>query len=398
MPKMLRKTKYFRTAQHAHPADRFARKIAAILDCDTMRSRRLMRNPLARLTLQLPQISEASRKTCNLLGSSRVYIELSTITSTCRKAGKMKQQRPFHETWTSLINVLQAANNIVPGIVVIGMLLAAIVILVSLLSTTLMVGVTVLLVGIVSIVIYAKTSNYGEAALALVAGLLTVFTVEWTAGRFIAFTVAWIGFTLIALMISSVRLAAKLESIYTHAAASLSNDPSTIRQITKRLQDIGRKRTQYGQLQAVERAEAIRLLVFRKIPIDSLADAVSSVEIFSTFTRVDPRTITLFIADISKILQLQTPDRYQQALSRVLSIIRESAVQPEDFIKAFQQSRRLVLSGAINTEAYFQAVRENLETGVAPEDMLGAIQEAHNFLPISAQPSTKGLTDTRSAG
>jgi len=33
-------------AQHAHPADRFAREIAAILERDTMRSRRLMRNSL----------------------------------------------------------------------------------------------------------------------------------------------------------------------------------------------------------------------------------------------------------------------------------------------------------------------------------------------------------------
>jgi hypothetical protein len=32
-------------AQHAHPADRFAREILAILECVTMRSQRLMRNP-----------------------------------------------------------------------------------------------------------------------------------------------------------------------------------------------------------------------------------------------------------------------------------------------------------------------------------------------------------------
>jgi hypothetical protein len=37
-----------RAAQHAHPADRFAREIAAILKSDTARSRRLMRNTLAR--------------------------------------------------------------------------------------------------------------------------------------------------------------------------------------------------------------------------------------------------------------------------------------------------------------------------------------------------------------
>jgi len=35
-----------RVAQPAHPADRFAREILAILECDSTRSRRLMRNPL----------------------------------------------------------------------------------------------------------------------------------------------------------------------------------------------------------------------------------------------------------------------------------------------------------------------------------------------------------------
>jgi hypothetical protein len=34
-------------AQHAHVADRFAREIRAILECDPMRSRRLMRNPFS---------------------------------------------------------------------------------------------------------------------------------------------------------------------------------------------------------------------------------------------------------------------------------------------------------------------------------------------------------------
>ena len=37
---------YLITAQHAHPADRFAHETLAILGCDPMRSRRLMRNSL----------------------------------------------------------------------------------------------------------------------------------------------------------------------------------------------------------------------------------------------------------------------------------------------------------------------------------------------------------------
>jgi hypothetical protein len=38
-----------KVAQHAHPADRFAREILAILGRDTTRSQRLMRSMLARL-------------------------------------------------------------------------------------------------------------------------------------------------------------------------------------------------------------------------------------------------------------------------------------------------------------------------------------------------------------
>ena len=46
-----------------------------------------------------------------------------------------------------------------------------------------MMGITILVVMLTSIT-YAKSQNYGEAALSLVAGLLTAFSVERTVGRF----------------------------------------------------------------------------------------------------------------------------------------------------------------------------------------------------------------------
>jgi len=255
------------------------------------------------------------------------------------------------------------------------MLLSSIVVLVCLSSVSLMVGVVVLLVLIASIVVFARTKNYGEAALALVAGLLTAFTVDWTAGRFITFVVAWLAFSFLAIMISSVRLAANLESIYTHAAVSLSHDPAEITRLTKELQAIGNKGTPYHQLLPIVRAEAIRLLVFRKIPIEDLSEALKAIEVVSTVTRVDPQVVTLFIADVLKILRVRTSSRYQVTLDQVLSIIRESAVPPEDYIKAFQQSRRLALSHAIRPDIYFQRISDCLEDGVAPEDMSEAISD-----------------------
>ena len=127
----------------------------------------------------------------------------------------------------SLRGALQAANRIVPFIVVVALLLATVAIAVAATSSNAMMAIAVLLVLGTSIVVYASTSNYGEAALALVAGLLTVFSVEWTAGRFVIFAGAWTVFSLAVLLIASIRIAATVEDLYLHAASSVSRNSKT---------------------------------------------------------------------------------------------------------------------------------------------------------------------------
>jgi hypothetical protein len=238
-----------------------------------------------------------------------------------------------------------------------------------------MIGVVILLVLFAALLIYTKTRDYGQAALALVAGLLTAFTVEWTAAKFVAFIVVWVGFSLLVMIIASIRLAAQLESIYVNAAGWMSSDPDAIKQLTKQLQEIGNKGTPYHQLQAVARAEAIRLLAFRKIPLEFLGSALASIEIFSTVTGTDAKDATLFIADVTTLVQAQAPEQAQTLVNEVLSLIRESAVPPADFIKAFQLSRSLVLSKTLQPKVYFRKVREALETGYAPEEVRQALSK-----------------------
>ena len=64
-----------------------------------------------------------------------------------------------------------------------------------------MMAFAIILVLATSLGIFIKTGNYGEAALALVAGLLTIYSVEWTTGRWLAFVSVWITFTMIALYV-----------------------------------------------------------------------------------------------------------------------------------------------------------------------------------------------------
>lgn len=286
-----------------------------------------------------------------------------------------KQQQSFYGSLIVLKDILVSANKLVPGVVFVAMLLTAGIIAVSILSSKLMIGVVILLVLFAALLIYMKTRDYGQAALALVAGLLTAFTVEWTVAKFVAFVVIWIGFSLLVMIIASIRLAAQLESIYVNAASWISSDPDAIKRFTKQLQDIGSKGTPYHQLHAVARAEAIRLLAFRKIPLESLSDALASVEIFFTMTGIDVKDATLFIADVSTLAQIQTPEQAQKLVNEVLNLIRESAVPPVDFIKAFQLSRSLVLSKTLQPEVYFSKVREALEAGFAPEEVRQALSQ-----------------------
>jgi len=281
----------------------------------------------------------------------------------------------FYLSWVAFLNVLQAANRIVPGCAVVGMLLVGAVIYVAMSSVTIMVAVILLVVLLSSIVVYAKTRNYGEAALALVAGLLTAFTVDWTAGRFATFIVVWAVFSFIALMIASVSLAGKVETIYLQAALVLSPETNDGKKIAKELQAIGQTSTPLGQLPVVDRAEAIRLLVFRKIPMTSLPEALKAIEVVSVVTRVNTKSAAAFIADVLRLLEIHDAKDYSQVLEQIMGIIWRSAVPPDDFIKGFEYSRSLALSRTLTPQRYFELLKEQLENGITPEDVGKAITE-----------------------
>jgi hypothetical protein len=63
---------------------------------------------------------------------------------------------------------------------------------------------------------------------------------------------------------------------------------------------LGKRGTIYHQLQAEQRAEVIRLLIFRKVPIESLGEALQAIKIMTVVTRVSHEDATLFIVDVLK--------------------------------------------------------------------------------------------------
>lgn len=281
---------------------------------------------------------------------------------------KQTVRKSFYEVWREFGATVQSLYKLAPCLVIVMVGVIAAVIWMALFSSKLMLGAVLLVVWCVAIVVYVSTYKYGEAALALVAGLLTAYSVTWNTPRFIGFIVIWSGFSFVALLISSVRIASQVESIYRQAALTIDDTALNSYEIEKRLKEIGNANNKFS-LGPVERAEAIRIFAFRKLPLSTMGAGLKSVGMLSVITGLDAKIVARFCADVYRIFGAVTAEHGELILEVIHQTIRQSAAPPADFMAAFEHSRRLVLSKSIDASTYFAELQLALDAGVAPEMM-----------------------------
>src|SRR5256885_3376552 len=101
-------------------------------------------------------------------------------------------ERSAKDTIRAFSAVLRSANNLVPGVVLLGAIVTVPLVLLIASQAKLITAATVLVVLSVAIAVFIRRNNFGEAAIALVAGLFPALSIDWTAGKFVAFSIAWI--------------------------------------------------------------------------------------------------------------------------------------------------------------------------------------------------------------
>lgn len=236
-----------------------------------------------------------------------------------------------------------------------------------------MMGVVLLVVLGVTVIVYATSDNFGEAALALVAGLLTAYSVTWSTSRFVAFIAVWAAFSFLAILISSIKLAAKSEGLYRQAAIALSDNSYQVSQTEKELKKIGDDNTVDG-LGPIERAETLLIFSYRKLTKEVMPSALKAVAILSVITQLQPKIIAAFVADAYKVFDSAFPEQQEQLVDILYKNIKESPVTPQDFIDAFKLSRRLILNKSIAPTTYLELLRQSLETGTPPDEVIEYIE------------------------
>jgi hypothetical protein len=256
--------------------------------------------------------------------------------------------------------VLRSANNLVPGVTLVGAALAfAAVVLISR-STEWRTAGTVLVVLFVSIVVFIRRNSFGEAAIALVAGLFPALSITWTTGLFIAFSTAWIALAGIALLIGSVRLASKAESIFTAAAVAI---PATTPEPAKELQRIASSYS--GLVGPIEKAQILRILAYRGLPVPAMSEALKGVDQLSAVLELDHHVAAGLVADTYRMAK-EFPLGY---MDTILGAIRLSGSSPIEFAEAFEHSRHAALTRTLTFNDFVAALANKLSSGLSTSEI-----------------------------
>lgn len=277
----------------------------------------------------------------------------------------------LNEALLALQNTLKAAYRLAPSVVVIGMLLAATIAYVSLFFIEIIQGFIIILIILISTLVYYKSNNYGEAALALMAGLMAAFTVNWTWNKSLVFMMALLGFLFFILLIGSLKIAGKNEDIYLRAAIYI--DDVRAKEIALQLRKISDD-TPTMKLGPIEKANAIKIMASRKISIESMTDMLKTVDLVSRITNLDPVYVTSFLVDLSKVFNITPGSDITREIDKIVVFCRIVPITHEEFIYAFMNSKKLVTSGDVDPSTYGLLLEDSLEHGVAPEDTFNFIR------------------------
>jgi len=213
-----------------------------------------------------------------------------------------------------------------------------------------------------AIIIYVKTENYGEAVLALSAGLFTVYTVTWTLSLFLGFISVWVLFTVIVFFITSIRSISNIESILLEASMLLHNAEFTDEQIMRQLEEISNG-LKNCVLMPEQRATIIRLFCFRKIEIDRISIALKWVNIYYSITKIPYLEIASFVTEVIKNTSvLNAGATIDDIFDYIYVGMRDTPASPLEYMQAFKRTR-YILASTKNTLLYFNSINKFFYTG-----------------------------------
>lgn len=227
------------------------------------------------------------------------------------------------------------------------------------------------LVAIVSVIIYANTKKYGETLLTFMLGLLTVFSATWDTYKSILFFSFYLGFHAIIFVISSISLAAKVESELTMAASFL--DLKNHKRTYKALQKVSKISTKFNTLGGIERARAVKFLAFMKVPIDEMPDALENIEGIKLIYQTDLTKAQEFFRSLYYIKERSA---FNINVTNFLDVIVSKGIPmtPDEFFYIFNRTKGTIIQGKLDMLTYLDELQNFVVKGL---DLDQIVEELH---------------------
>ncbi|GAB6266648.1 MAG: hypothetical protein STSR0001_20950 [Methanothrix sp.] len=97
------------------------------------------------------------------------------------------------------------------------------------------------------------------------------------------------------------------------------------------------------------------------------------IQIFVGITRLDAKTITLFLVDLTRVLNIEPGPELRIKIDNIFELYRDAPVSDEEFIEAFSNTKHFAVSGQIGPDEYLSLLISGLKTGRSPVEMNDSI-------------------------
>jgi len=114
-------------------------------------------------------------------------------------------------------------------------------------------------------------------------------------------------------------------------------------------------------------------MAFRKIPVDSMHSMLAIIQNFVGITRLDVKTITLFLIDLTRTLHIELSPNLKIEIDNLFELYRDAPVSDEEFILSFSNTKHFVVSGQIGPDEYILLLISGLKKGLSPIEMNDSI-------------------------
>ena len=193
---------------------------------------------------------------------------------------------------------------------------------------------------LMALFLYGKTKSYGEASLALTAGLFAVFGINWNAASLFGVIGTWFFFSVLILFVSCIRAAMYVEDITLQAAIKFAqkHDKEVDKMlICKFLDEIRKSPERTNVISSELTCEVFKYAAFKNVKLEHVELILRFTSILHTISKAPVKDIALVGCDIISCVN-PVPSEAEFVIDTVYMSLQNTPASPLEYFTICSQA------------------------------------------------------------